>query len=261
MTTHQTFPSSYEGLLQLVQHLRGQDGCSWDREQTRDSLKAQLLEECYELLEAIEQGDTGKLVEELGDVLLHVAFQTNMGEESGEFTQEQVFHSLVDKLVRRHPHVFADVRVANASEVEARWDAIKHSEREDPDASILGGVPRSMSALSYAQTIQRRAARLGFDWEEYRGVVAKVSEELEELDKAETETDRERELGDVLFSIVNVARWLDMDAEGALRHASSRFFSRFSIVEKLCRERGFFLPDQSLEEKEALWQEAKGMEG
>jgi tetrapyrrole methylase family protein/MazG family protein len=260
MSSQETFPGTYDGLLQLVQRLRGPDGCPWDREQTHESVKRQLLEECYELVEAIESGDTAMLVEELGDMLFHLVFQIQIGTEAGELTQEQVFKLLNKKLVRRHPHVFGDEKITDASEVEARWDAVKQGEANHTDTSILDGVPRQMPALSYAQTIQRRAARTAFDWEDFQGVLRKVAEELEELESVESQVERESELGDLLFSIVNVCRWLGVDAEGALRQTNNRFYRRFSAMEEACRERGLSFAELSLDEKEALWQEAKGRE-
>ena len=259
VSTRQSFPSTYDGLLGLVKRLRGPDGCPWDREQTHASLKRQLLEECYELIEAVEQGDTGQLVDELGDVLCHVVFQVQIGEDTGKFTHQQVLDSLIEKFVRRHPHVFGDESVEDAREVEANWDALKRKEREDSEASILDGVPKQMPALSYAQTIQTRAARAGFDWEAFQGVLEKVAEELEELKSARDDAAREHELGNLLFSTVNAIRWLGTDAEGALRQSNARFYERFVTMERLCRERGLSFPDLSLDEKEALWQEAKSL--
>lgn len=260
MASNIRYPSTFNGLLQLVQHLRSPDGCPWDREQTRNSLKRLFLEECYELVDAIEQESTQKLIEELGDVLFHVVFQIHLGSEAGEFTHRQVLRSLLDKLVRRHPHVFGDVQVAGAREVEANWDAIKREEQSGADVSILDGVPRQMPALSYAQAVQRRAARARFDWEDIQGVVTKVVEELEELRQAHSQTQRAQELGDLLFSIVNVARWQEVDAEEALRQANARFYRRFALMEKLSRERGLAFPDLPMEAKEALWEEAKALE-
>ena len=251
------YPSTFDGVIQLLQRLRGPDGCPWDREQTRDSLKSQFLEEAYELIEAIEQGDTSKIIEELGDVILHVVYQVQIGEEAGEFNRERVFQTLVEKLLRRHPHVFGDASVADADDAVAKWQAIKQQERADTGASILDGAPRQMPALSYAQAIQERAARTGFDWEDLQGVLAKITEEMAELEQAKSDTERESELGDVLFSIVNAARWQGIDAESALRHSNARFYERFVTMEGFSRERGLSFSDLSLDEKEALWQEAK----
>ena len=261
MGLDEQYPGTYQGLIQLIERLRGPGGCPWDREQTPESLKRLFLEECYELIEAIEQDDTQKLIEELGDVMFHVAFQIQIGKEADQFTHEQVLESLVAKLIRRHPHIFGDVRVADAREVEANWDVIKREEKTAGDASILDGVPRQMPALSYAHAIQERAARAGFDWEEFGGVLEKVAEELGELGQVRSAAERETELGDLLFSIVNATRWLGVDSEETLRHANARFYRRFATMEKLSRQRGLSFPDLSLDEKEALWQEAKRLEG
>ena len=251
------YPGTFDGVVQILQRLRGPDGCPWDREQTRDSLKSQFLEEVYELIEAIEQGDTEKIIEEIGDVILHVVYQVQIGEEAGEFNRERVFQTLVEKLLRRHPHVFGDANVADADDAVVKWQAIKQQERADTGASILDGAPRQMPALLYAQAIQERAARIGFDWEDLQGALDKITEELEELEQAQSDSERESELGDVLFSIVNAARWQGIDAESALRHSNARFYQRFVTMERLSRENDQSLPDLSLNEKEALWQEAK----
>lgn len=251
------YPGTFDGVVQILQRLRGPDGCPWDREQTRDSLKSQFLEEAYELIEAIEQGDTEKIIEEIGDVILHVVYQVQIGEEAGEFNRERVFQTLVEKLLRRHPHVFGDASVADSDEAVTKWQAIKQQERADTGASILDGAPKQMPALSYAQAIQERAARVGFDWEDLQGAMDKITEELEELEQAQSDSERESELGDVLFSIVNAARWQGIDAESALRHSNARFYQRFVTMERLSRENDQSLPDLSLDEKEALWQEAK----
>lgn len=258
---NQDYPASFDGLLQLVERLRGPQGCPWDRQQTRDSLKPQFLEECYELLEAMDQGDASRLLEELGDVLLHVAFQLQLARERGEFTGADVFRQLIAKLVRRHPHVFGDVQVASAEEVVSNWQAIKGQEQAGTKASILDGVPRQMPALAYAQAVQERAARVGFDWEDFQGVLAKVVEELREVEAASPGAEREKELGDLLFSLVNASRWLGVDAEGALRQADARFYRRFVAMERLCRQRGLSFKDLPMQKKEALWQEAKRLEG
>ena len=256
------FPSTFVGLVQLAERLRSPtEGCPWDREQTRKSLKRLFLEECYELIEAMEEDDAGKLVEELGDVLFHAVFQIQIGRERGEFTPEQVFISVIDKLVRRHPHVFKDVDVADARDVKVNWDAIKRKEMAGTDASILDGVPKQMPALSYAQSVQERAARAGLDWDELPGVLANASEELVELEKAGPGSETETELGDLLFSLVNVSRWNGTDAEGALRQANARFYRRFSTMERLSRERELDFAELPMEQKEALWEEAKRIVG
>ena len=257
MNQDTTYPATFEGLLDLVARLRAPDGCPWDREQTSESLKGGFLEECYEVLEAIDQGEPHRLLEELGDVLLHVALQVQMAREAGLFSQEDVFETQTSKLIRRHPHVFGDASAEDAEEVEAQWEDIKNRERSGDSRSLLDGVPRSMPALAYAQTIQKRAARVGFDWQDTDGVLEKVREELDELAGAEDPSGREAELGDVLFSLVNVGRWLGVDAEGALRRADAHFYRRFGHMEELSRERGVSFADLSPQEKEDLWQEAK----
>ncbi len=251
------FPSNFEGLLALVGRLRGDGGCPWDREQTAESMKRYFLDECYELIDAIDQSDPTKLTEELGDVLFNVAFQLRLATEAGSLTAEQPFAVAIEKLVRRHPHVFGDVEVTDAAQAWTNWDALKRQEQASPDDSILDSVARSLPALSQAQLIQERAARVGFDWEDVQGVVAKVGEEVSELQSADTPEEREAELGDLLFSLVNLSRWMDADAEAALRAADVRFRKRFAHMEKLGRERGVELKSLTLDEKEALWQEAK----
>ena len=261
MDENPKYPNSFEGLLRLIGRLRSPDGCPWDREQTRDSMRRYILEECYELLEAIDEGNTGRLAEELGDVLFHLAFQVQLGKEDGSLTEERVFQGVIEKLVQRHPHVFGGTDVADAREVESNWRAIKRQERPDAETSILEGVPKGLPALSYAQLLQERAAGAGFDWQELHGVIQKVQEELDELQRARSPAEREAELGDLLFSIVNVGRWLSADAEGALRRADARFRRRFTRMEKLSRERGVAFEGLTMAEKEALWQEAKDLVG
>ncbi len=252
-----TFASSFEGIKDLAARLRGPNGCPWDKEQTPESLKHLFLEECYELVEAIERGDDAKVVEELGDVLFHAASIVQIAEESGAFTGENVFAAVIDKLVRRHPHVFGDTIAEDSRQVGVRWDQIKREEMKGTDGSILDGVPKAMPALAYAQAVQGRAARMGFDWDNYDGVIAKVAEELEEL---ESDAAREQELGDLLFSLVNASRWLGIDAETALRQSNRKFYSRFVRMERLARERGQDFETIPLDAKESLWREAKTMD-
>jgi len=259
METHQTptYPSTFDGLLSLVARLRGEDGCPWDREQTRDSMKRYVLEECYELLDAMDEGDAAMLADELGDVLFHVAFQVQLGVEEGTLTDEQVFRAAIQKLIRRHPHVFGDTSAADARDVESSWHAIKRAERAGSGASALDGVSRRMPALAYAQAIQDRAARTGFDWQDVTGVLSKVGEELEELQQAESQARREAELGDVLFSVVNLSRWFGVDAETALRKADARFRDRFVWMEQISQRRDLSFDGLTPAEKDALWDEAK----
>ncbi len=252
------FPPTFDGLQALVAGLRGPDGCPWDREQTAASMRSYVLEETYELLEAIEGGDSGPLVEELGDVMFHLAFHVQIAREDGRFDEADVFESVIGKLVRRHPHVFGDRKVSGAREALDSWQDLKRAERpEDDDRSILDGVPRSLPALAQAQVIQQRAAGVGFDWDDSGGALDKVAEEVAEVAHAVCEEERERELGDLLFSIVNAARWMGIDAEAALRGADARFRERFAGMERMSRERGLDLKSLDIDGKEALWQEAK----
>ena len=260
-TPSDDFPATFDGLMALVARLRGPEGCPWDREQTSKSIRAGLLEECYELLEAIERDRSDEVLEELGDVLLHLAMQIQIAHEESRFSQRRVFRRQIEKLVRRHPHIFGGAHAADAREVEVQWEALKEREREASGRSLLDGVPGTMPALAYAQIIQKRAGRVGFDWPEIDGVLAKVVEELNELRDAPCQEQREEELGDLLFSMVNVSRWLGLEPEAALRGANARFRRRFSLMERLCRERGHSFADLSLEAKESLWQEAKGAIG
>ena len=257
MKESKTYPANYEGVQQVLDHLLGPDGCPWDKKQTRETLADMFLEECYELIEAIEEGDIGKIVEELGDVFFHVMFQLKLGEDSGEFTRDEVMGALVDKLVRRHPHVFDNKWVPDAEGAIANWDAIKRQERAESGASILDGVPKNMPALAYAQAVQGRAERAGFDWDNFGGVLEKVAEELAEIEAAGSDSEREAELGDLLFSVVNAARWLGIEAEASLRGTNRRFYGRFVIMERLSRDRNLSFDTLSMDEKEALWREVK----
>ena len=258
--TDSSFPSSFEGIQQLVATLRSPGGCPWDREQSADSLKHLFLEECYELVEAIEEGDVEKIAEELGDVLFHGASQIQIAEEQGTSAAPTSSRQVIEKLVRRHPHVFGDVVMEDAEEAVPRWDEIKRQEMAGTDRSILDGVPKAMPAMGYAQAVQGRAARMGFDWDDYAGVLEKVAEELRELEEVETDDARESELGDLLFSVVNASRWLGIEAETALRKSNRRFYSRFTTMERLARDRGLDFESLSLDAKEDLWQEAKRAE-
>ncbi|MBI4307465.1 MAG: nucleoside triphosphate pyrophosphohydrolase [Chloroflexi bacterium] len=250
----------FSTLVGIMARLRGPGGCPWDREQSHQSLKKYLLEECYETLEALDAGDARKLAEELGDLLLQIVFHAQIAREGGAFTIDDVVRGIAAKLVRRHPHVFGDAQVSSAQEVYARWDGLKRQERGD-GASILDGVPKSMPALAYSQEVQARAARTGFDWKDVPGVLAKVEEEIQEFRAARDKAEQERELGDILSALVNVGRWLEIDTEGALRGASRRFYQRFTTMERLCRERGVEFDKLPMERKEALWQEVKRLLG
>ena len=252
----------FSRLVDLIARLRGPNGCPWDREQTHPSLKRHLLEESYEVMEAIDQDDPKRLTEELGDVLLQVLFHAQIAGEDGKFTMGDVLESLQDKLVRRHPHVFGDTGVKDARDVEVLWERLKQDEdRAHRHGSLLGEVPIEMPALAYSQLIQDRASRSGFDWESMDGVLEKVTEEVSEIQDAASEEARAREFGDLLLVLVNLGRWQGIHMEDALRRANSRFYRRFAEMERLCRERSLSFPDLPLDHKQRLWQEAKAAIG
>jgi tetrapyrrole methylase family protein/MazG family protein len=247
---------TFEGLRQIIARLRGPDGCPWDRAQTHASLKSYLLEEAYEALAALDEDDTDKLCDELGDLLLEVLLHVQLAEEAREFTLQDVVYRIASKLVRRHPHVFGDEQAATPEDVMARWAALKQEERGD-EGSALAGMPLAMPALACAQRLQERAARVGFQWPDIRQAQGKLEEEIGELTAAGDTDEKREELGDVLFMIVSLARHLELDAEEALRLANGKFSRRFTSVEAIARERGLLLADLSLPDLEALWEEAK----
>jgi tetrapyrrole methylase family protein / MazG family protein len=243
--------------------LRGEGGCPWDREQTRESLRPFLVEETYEVLEALDTQDPARIREELGDLLFQVVFHAEIGQERGEFTMTELLEALVAKMTRRHPHVFADRPVGTAAEALAQWEAIKQAEGDGPRRSALAGVPRALPALHRAQRAQHKAARVGFDWANAPDALEKVREELGEVTEAlhggPTEALRQ-ELGDLLFSVVNVARLANVDPEGALQAAVDRFARRFESMEEAARSEGRELAGRSLDDLERLWTRAKSME-
>lgn len=232
-------------------------GCPWDLEQTHDSLKKYLVEESYELIEAIDAKDDDAMQEELGDVLLQPLMHARMAEKEGRFNIDQVAGKQAEKLIRRHPHVFGDTEVADSDEVLRNWDKIKKSEKPEHKKSILEGVPKALPSLTRAHTISKRAARCGFEWPDLDGVFAKLDEENVELKAAIKSQDKaaiESELGDLLFTIVNVARWLDIDAEDALRKMLNRFTARFQYMESAASAP---LGELTADEWDVLWNEAK----
>ena len=256
--TNPHYQGTYDELKQVVEKLLGPEGCPWDKEQTQHSLKEMLLRECYELVEAIESDQFEDMIEELGDVMFNIVIQMAIAKEQNLFTDQKVLKGIINKLVRRHPHVFQNKSVMNAKEVEANWNKLKKNEK-NVEGTIIDSVPKTTPALMYAQEVQKRASSEGLDWDNYDGVVSKVAEEIYELGTASSQEERESELGDLLFSIVNVARWLGIDAESSLRHANKRFFTRFQTVTQLTEQRSKNLSELSPHEKDDLWQEAKSL--
>ncbi len=246
--------------MDVIARLRGPDGCPWDRKQTHASLRECLLEECYEVLEALDEGDAGRLSVELGDLLLQVVMHCQIASEAGDFELGDVIKSINNKLIYRHPHVFGSVKVKDADEVLVNWEALKKQERKK-DASMLEGVPRDMPALAYSWDIQERVARVGFDWDDDEGVIDKLAEEVREFKQAQSKEQSEGEFGDLLFTLVNIARRQNINLETALRQTNRRFYKRFACMEELCRKRGLNFAELSFDEQNKLWEEAKKVEG
>lgn len=252
------YPASLTELAETVAVLRSPEGCPWDQKQTPQSMREGFLEEAYEVLEALDLGDEALLEEELGDLFFHLLFQIQMAQEDEIFRLSDVLAGIDAKLKRRHPHVWGDTYVSDSEEVVVNWEAIKRREKgEQGDLSVLAHIPRALPALARSQKIQQRAGKLGFEWTNIDGVYAKLDEEISELRTAVTPQSMQDELGDVLFSVVNVARWLKVDAETALREANIKFNRRFRRVEQLASERDIDLTTLDLDALEALWQEAK----
>ncbi len=247
--------NQFDALVAVIARLRAPDGCPWDREQTHLSLREHLLEECYEVLAALDEGDTEALCGELGDLLLQIVLQAQIATEAGEFKLGDVLTNINAKLIHRHPHIFGSLKVKDADEVAHNWEALKQEERGG--ISMLASVPKQMPALGYSHAIQRRVAEVGFDWEDIDGVIEKLAEEVSEFKQADSQEQRANEFGDVLFTLVNVARRLGVDSETALREANERFYRRFSYMEETCRQRGVNIDDLSFGEQNALWEEAK----
>jgi MazG family protein len=260
-----------ERLLDIMARLRAPDGCAWDREQTPTSLKPQMLEECYEVIEAIDSGSPGHLTEELGDLLLHIVFQVQIAHEVGQFAFADVANGVADKLIRRHPHVFGDAKVADAAAVVAQWHELKKAEKPERE-SALDGVPRALPALMRAEALQKKARNVGFDWPDVSGSLDKVREEVAEV-TAEIDSDiafahaneakftpspkTAEEIGDLLFSIVNLTRHLKLDAEDLLTGANDKFARRFRAVEERIKAGGRTMSECTLEELDAAWNAVK----
>ncbi len=250
-------------LLDTVRRLRSQDGCPWDRKQTLKTLKQYLIEESYEVIDAIDSGSVDLHREELGDVLLQVALQAQIRDEQEEFNFDDVADRLADKLIRRHPHVFGDAKADTSEEVLKNWEQIKAEERGKTKKTVFDGVARHIPALQKAQRIQSRASRLGFDWSEIEPVLEKVEEELQEVRealKAEKKEQIEEEIGDLLFSVANLCRFVDVVGEQALEKCNRKFMRRFTDMEKRIQDEGKELSSCSLDEMETHWIAAKKAE-
>lgn len=249
-------------LLRIMEALRGEKGCPWDKGQTRESLKPYIIEEAYELFEAIEENEPEHIKEELGDLLFQIVFQCQIAKEMAEFDLAAVIEKIAQKMIARHPHVFSEAECANPEEVVKQWEVLKKREGKMRE-SILEGVPKAMSALLRARRLQKRAAQAGFDWEKVGDVLEKLDEELNEFKEAVKSKDQrgiEDELGDILFMLVNISRFIGVNPEDALRKTISKFIHRFRHIEMNAAEQGRKLSDMTLEEMDKSWDEAKEKE-
>jgi len=247
---------SIRALPNIVRRLRAPDGCPWDREQTHSTLNANLIEEAYEVLEALDEDDMKALAEELGDLMLQIVLHAQIAAEEGDFTLADVSGGICAKIIRRHPHVFGQLAVADTEEVIRNWEEIKKWEKGE-GASIFSGVPSNIPALAGAQRIAERASKFGWDWKSISGVIEKCEEEIKELAEAQDPQTIQHEFGDLLFTLVNLARWLKVDAEEALRLANRKFIQRFARLEELCLERNLRLSKLTEEQMDELWEQAK----
>lgn len=262
---HENLCSEFIRLIEIVARLRGPDGCPWDRQQDYYTLKSCIVEEAYEVVETLIEQDTGALKEELGDLLLQVVFQAQIGREKQDFDLVEVISLIADKLIRRHPHVFGDVEVNSVTDVKENWDDIKNREQEQDgvQGSLLDSFHRGQPPLNQAYELQELAAKVGFDWDDTSDVQAKVEEELDELKQAIAVRDQykiEDEFGDSLFALVNLARFIDVDPGIALLGTINKFRRRFKYMEEAAAERGNIIKELSLLEMEELWEESKEME-
>lgn len=253
--------TSFEAFAEIVAHLRAPDGCPWDKEQTHQTLRKHLLEESYETLSALDDNNIDGMREEFGDLLLQIMLNSQIAYQDDEFTMTEVVKHIYDKIVRRHPHVFGDVKLDGVEGVLQNWEKLKENERKTKkeDKGMLDGVPAALPALSQAQEYQDRAARVGFDWAQIDDVLDKVREEIEEIKTAENPEQLKGELGDLFFVLVNLARWREVDAESALRETNLKFKRRFGHVEKSAKAQGRNLSDMTLAEMDAFWDEAKAL--
>lgn len=252
----------FDEFVRVIAVLRSPDGCPWDRAQTHVSLRKNMIEEAYEAVAAIESGDIAEFREELGDVLLQIVLHAQIAAESGDFDIDGVASTITAKIIHRHPHIFADATAGTPDEVIAHWDTIKHAEKTEKGHGTLDGIPDALPALMYAQKISRKAVAAGFEWATLDDVWAKVHEEINELKATEPGSpEAVDEIGDVLFTVVNLARKQGIDAEMALRQTCEKFRARFAAMESAAEREGRRIDDLSLEEMEALWQSAKAGEG
>ena len=248
----------FDELIKIIKRLQAPDGCPWDREQTNASLLPFFLEEVYEVIESVDNENWPELKEELGDILLHVVFQAVLAEKNGHFSINDSLDHVNEKLVRRHPHVFGDAKADEAFHAKQNWEAEKHKEKNRK--SRLDGVPKTLPALIRAQRLQQKASYAGFDWNEVEQVWDKIHEEIQELKEAQSENTKEHiaeEIGDVLFSVVNLARFLDIPAEDALRKTNKKFTDRFARVEEELKKRGKTVEESNLEEMDDIWNKVK----
>jgi nucleoside triphosphate diphosphatase len=249
------------GLIALMAKLRSPDGCPWDRKQTTESLKPFLIEECYEVIDALDDGSPDKVKEELGDLLFQIIFHARIAEERGQFAMHDVIEANIEKMTRRHPHVFGDAKLSTDKEVLSNWEEIKKKEKGYEDRkSILEGIPRHLPSLLRAHSIQERAARVGFDWNRLDDALPKLDEEIAEFKESLKKEDAagiEEELGDLFFTLVNISRFLGVNPEDALRKTISKFIQRFRYIEEHAADAGRSLNDMTLDEMEQLWQESK----
>ena len=254
---------TFDQLVQLMTTLRGEQGCPWDRKQTLETLKPFVIEESYEVIDAIDRNDRAALAEELGDFLLQAVFIAELTREEGSFDIYDAVTAIHDKLVRRHPHVFGDVQADDAEQVLVNWEKLKNEERKAENKSVLAGVPQALPALLRASRLTEKAARVGFDWRRTEDVFAKLQEEIGELHEAIDSGDQNKvhdEVGDLLFTLANIARKLDVNAEEALQSTNRKFTRRFESMERSVRERGQNLDQLTLEQMDALWDAAKASE-
>ncbi len=250
-------------LANLMTRLRGPQGCPWDRKQSFQSLKSYLIDEAYEVLQAVDSGDLELLCEELGDLLFQIVFMAHLAQEQGSFDLEEVIQRIEQKMIRRHPHVFGQAKASNAQEVVEQWHAIKKAEGKPSPSSALSGIPEELPALYRAYRLGLKAAKTGFDWPGPQEVMAKLREEFQELDQALEKgqmEDAAQELGDLLFAAANLARHLDKEPEGLLRQANMKFQYRFELMEKTLHGRGKSLHEATMDEMEQIWQEVKDLE-